>query len=74
MANPRVRRRHPLSPVQLAVLERLFTGGPMEASRQRLMTWKVLDREGFVQPCRLPGDVEAYELSGEGIYFMGGDL
>jgi hypothetical protein len=66
--------------VQLALLERMFTGGPIRADKLDERTIEVLEREGMIEPVRLPdppkgGELVAFwRLSGEGNYSMGGEF
>lgn len=66
-----------LTEAQDAMMERLYTGGPIILSsldHRALPTLAVLDREGFTIPCRVGADqLEAVTLSAEGFYFMGED-
>jgi len=66
-------RRWKPSEAQLALLEKLYTGGPAPLSPVNPKTYAALDEQGMVQPVTVDG-VPMVELSGEGIYYMGGEI
>lgn len=69
--SPRRRPKRYTKP-QIAALWRLYVSGPDYASRFHERTVESLIDEGLVDRFRYRGQA-AVRLSGEGVYFMGGD-
>lgn len=75
----RARRWRPTD-VQSALLERMFTGGPIRADKIGERTIEALERAGMIEPIRLQdpprtgAEREFWRLTAEGNYSMGGEF